>query len=152
LAAIDFAPPSGASGCVPSDEWGTAVADGVIARAEEGLAILDLDGDGDERTGWSVLYLHVILDPSIVKGKHVHAGDIIGHPSCERGRATGTHVHIARKYNGEWMPADGAVPFDLEGWVVHAGSDVYVGTLTRNGETLTACTCSDKGSMLETGK
>jgi len=23
------------------------------------------------------------------------------------GTATGTHIHIARKYNGEWLPAEG---------------------------------------------
>lgn len=152
LAAIDFAPPSGVSGCVKSDEWSTAVADGVIARAEPGLAVLDLDGDGDERTGWTVLYLHAELDGSTFKGKQVKTGDLIGHPSCERGRATGTHIHIARKYNGEWIPAGGAIPFNLEGWIAHTGSDEYVGTLTRFGRTITACQCSDKNSQLMTGQ
>ncbi len=44
-------------------------------------------------------------------------GDPIGHPSCEGGSATGTHVHIARKYNGEWIPASGDTPLYPEGWV-----------------------------------
>ena len=38
----------------------------------------------------------------------------------EGGHVTGTHVHIARKYNGEWIPADG-LAFNLEGWVAHDG-------------------------------
>jgi hypothetical protein len=41
-------------------------------------------------------------------------------------------VHIARKYNGEWILADGALPFNLSGWIAHAGSKIYEGTLTRD--------------------
>lgn len=153
LAAIDFAPPSVAAGCLPSDEWATAVAPGVIVRSEDGLVVLDLDGDGDERTGWTILYLHTIHDDSISVGKKVNTGDIIGHPSCEAGRATGTHLHIARKYNGEWILAgSGVLPFDFEGWVTHAGAEAYQGTMTRNGQTLTACTCSDSKTFIRRGK
>ncbi len=36
------------------------------------------------------------------------------------GEVTGTHVHIARKYNGEWILADGPLAFNLEGWITHA--------------------------------
>lgn len=150
-AAIDFAPPSEQSGCAVSYEWVTAVADGIISRTEPGLAILDLDGDGDERTGWVVLYLHLSKDEAAPQGKQVKAGDVIGHPSCERGRATGTHVHIARKYNGEWISADGPMAFDLEGWIVHSDGTPYLGTLTRFGQTLRACTCSDNLTNLSSG-
>ncbi len=151
-AAIDFAPPSDLSGCVPSDEWVTAVADGVLSRTELGLTILDLDGDGDERTGWAVLYLHLSRFDAAQQGKKVKAGDVLGHPSCERGKATGTHVHIARKYNGEWIPADGVLPFNLEGWVAHSDGIPYKGTLTRFSQIVKACTCSDRPSMIEIGK
>jgi LasA protease len=58
-------------------------------------------------------------------------GDHLGHPSCEGGMATGTHVHFARKYNGEWIAADGPMPFMLSGWVAHAGTEAYKGSLTR---------------------
>ena len=58
-AALDFAPPSDAVGCIPSDEWVTAVADGRILRANNGAVIQDLDNDGLEQTGWAVLYMHV---------------------------------------------------------------------------------------------
>ena len=152
FAAIDLAPPSTASGCIPSGEWVTAVADGVVARAEDGLVVLDLDGDGDERTGWDIIYLHVIHDDSIAKGLVLHAGDRIGHPSCERGEATGTHAHIARKYNGEWIEAGGIIPLNFEGWVVHAGSAAYEGTMVKNGRTVTACTCSDHNAMVQRGQ
>jgi hypothetical protein len=57
-AAVDFAPPSKTQGCVHSDVWATAVADGVIVRSTTGEVMLDLDGDGDERTGWDVLPAH----------------------------------------------------------------------------------------------
>jgi LasA protease len=151
-AAIDFAPPADKGGCAESPEWVTAVADGVLSRVELGLTILDLDGDGDERTGWSVMYLHLSRYDAAAQGKHVKAGDVLGHPSCERGQATGTHVHIARKYNGEWILADSPLAFNLEGWIVHSAGTPYLGSLTRFTQTIQACTCADQASQLETGK
>jgi LasA protease len=149
LSAIDFAPPSVVSGCSYSDQWATAVADGVIARSSPAVAVLDLDGDGDERTGWDVFYLHLDTDSNPPAGTRLKAGDHIGRPSCEGGHATGTHVHIARKYNGEWILADGALAFNLEGWIVRNGAEPYQGTLYRSGRTISACTCSDRASQLE---
>jgi LasA protease len=151
-AAIDFAPPADKSGCTESPEWVTAVADGVLSRVELGLTILDLDGDGDERTGWAVMYLHLSRYDAAAQGKHVKTGDVLGHPSCERGQATGTHVHIARKYNGEWITADSPMPFNLEGWIVHSSGTPYMGSMTRFTQTIVACTCADQASQLETGK
>jgi len=152
LAAIDFAPGALSSGCVPTDEWATAVAAGVVARSEPGAVVLDLDSDGDERTGWVVFYFHIETKDRVQVGKVLQVGDPIGHPSCEGGRTTGTHIHIARKYNGEWMPVDGVVPFNLAGWVAHSGSAEYQGTLTKGGRTITACTCADAASQIDATK
>jgi len=154
-AAIDFAPPKNVGVCEPSDLWATALADGVIARSETGIVVLDLDGDGDERTGWNIIYLHIATDGRVGVGIQVNAGDSLGHPSCEgRGMtATGTHVHIARKYNGEWIPADGTLAFNLEGWVAHDGRKQYLGTLTRGSETITACMgCTNFASKVTAGQ
>ncbi len=144
-AALDFAPPAVVGGCGVSTEWIAAMADGVIARSnpDEAVVVLDLDGDGNEHTGWNIFYFHVGKDEMASAGKLVKAGDPIGHPSCEGGRATGTHVHVARRYNGEWIPADGALPFVLSGWTAHAGDAPYKGTLTYDFPALqiTACTC-----------
>ena len=60
----------------------------------------------------------------------------------------GSHVHVARKYNGEWILADGPLAFNLEGWVANNGSQAYKGTLTRGGATITACECSDYPSQV----
>jgi len=148
FAALDFAPPTNVSGCVPSGEWVTAMANGVIARTDTGLVILDLDGDGDERTGWVILYLHLADNDKVAVGTHVHKGDPIGHPSCLGGEATGTHVHIARKYNGEWVPAGGPLAFIMDGWTVHSTGVAYQGYMTNQGSTVTACVCSDMGSRI----
>ena len=143
-AALDFAPASTQSGCAPTQSWVTAVASGVVVRSEFGAVIQDLDlsdsqaADGLEQTGWNILYLHIDPNGSVPVGTHLHAGDRIGHPSCVGGRATGTHLHIARKYNGEWMAADGPLPFNLEGWVARAGDKPYTGTLERAGNIVTA--------------
>ncbi len=141
FAAVDFAPPSVASGCVWSDLWVTAVADGVVSYVDVGEVMLDLDGDGDDRTGWAVFYLHVAAQDRVPQGATVKAGDPIGHPSCEGGTSNGTHVHIARKYNGEWILAEGVLAFNLEGWLAYNGSRPYSGYLKRNGVTVIA---SDK--------
>jgi murein DD-endopeptidase MepM/ murein hydrolase activator NlpD len=151
LAALDFAPPSKTAGCVPSGVWATAVADGVVVRSEEGQVILDLDGDSDERTGWNVFYLHVATEGRVPLGTVLKQGDPVGHPSCEGGSATGTHVHLARKYNGEWMPAEGTqgiLAFNLDGWIAHNGVVAYQGTLTRNTKVIRACECSDAASQI----
>ncbi len=149
FAAVDFAPPAVVGGCAATEEWATAVADGVIARREPAEAVLDLDGDGDEHTGWVVFYLH-LADYSVPPvGTQLTTRQPIGHPSCEGGEATGTHVHIARKYNGEWVPAGGPLAFDLEGWVVENGSAAYQGNMVRFSHVVRACTCSDKESQIQ---
>ena len=138
LGALDFAPPSIASGCLASDEWVTAVASGVVTRAYNGAVVVDLDGDGYEQTGWSIFYMHIYHEGRVEVGDWVNVGDPIGHPSCEGGVSTGTHLHIARKYNGEWIPADGPLPFVLGGWTAHEGEAAYLGTLTRGDQTITS--------------
>ncbi len=152
LAAIDFAPGALSSGCVTTEEFTTAVAPGVVVRSSAAAVVLDLDGDGDERTGWVVFYFHIEAKDRAPLGKVLKVGDPIGHPSCEGGEATGTHVHIARKYNGEWMPADSIIPFNLGGWVVHKGLAEYDGTLTKGGRTIVACTCADATSQITADK
>lgn len=138
LAALDFAPMSMESGCVESKEWVTASAAGLVVRADNGTVIVDMDGDGREQTGWVMLYLHVSTKDRVAAGTWVGAGDKLGHPSCEGGVVTGTHVHIARKYNGEWILADGPLPFTLSGWTAHAGENNYEGELTKEGATVLA--------------
>jgi LasA protease len=129
-AALDFAPPASISGCAISEDWVTASAPGQVVRSEGGQVVVDMDGDGREQTGWDMLYLHISTRDRIPLGSFVNTGDRLGHPSCEGGVVTGTHVHIARKYNGEWILADGPLPFNLSNWIAHAGSKIYEGTLT----------------------
>jgi hypothetical protein len=114
------------------------VADGLVVRTDEGVVAQDLDGDGYEQTGWVVLYLHVEARDRVPKGAVLQAGDRIGHPSCEGGVSTGTHLHIARKYNGEWISADGLTPFIMDGWVSGGEGREYNGTLSRGGEIIEA--------------
>ncbi|HSV85233.1 MAG TPA: hypothetical protein VLH85_01570 [Levilinea sp.] len=131
LAALDFAPSAAETGCVESDEWVTASASGLVTRSRDGVVALDLDADGHEQTGWVIVYLHVATRNRVPSGSMLGVDDRIGHPSCEGGFSTGTHVHIARKYNGEWILADGPIPFVLSGWVATAGSEPYKGALTK---------------------
>jgi len=147
-AALDFAPPGNALGCVWSDEWVTAAADGTVLRAGDGELLLDLDQDGFEQTGWVLLYMHIESRDRTAVGSVVQAGDRLGHPSCEGGVSYGTHVHIARKYNGEWIAADGSLPFEMDGWVSHGAEIQYDGTLQRGGVVLEACDCRNDGNQV----
>jgi len=147
-AALDFAPPGDALGCVWSDAWVTAVADGPILRARNGEVIQDLDGDGHEQTGWVVLYMHIDSVDRVAPGTVLRAGDRIGHPSCEGGVSNGTHVHLARRYNGEWIAADGALPFRLDGWVSAGLGEEYDGTMTRADVRLEACGCRNDENQI----
>lgn len=148
--AIDFAPSGFEGKCSKSLAYVTAAAPGLVVRAEDGVVVINLDYYDNEHSGWVLLYLHIATEGRLVnEGDEVEAGDWLGHPSCEGGIATGTHVHMARKYNGEWMTADGPIPFVLSGWTAHNGAMAYKGTLTKPGEEMViASSFSAPGSQI----
>ena len=128
-AALDFVPGDAAIGsCVAAAAWARAAAGGVVVRSEQGEVLLDLDGDGNVRTGWVLQYLHMADRPAL--GAVLAPGDLVGHPSCEGGTAESSHLHISRRYNGLWVAAAGPVPFNLEGWTAW-GRFEYEGGLER---------------------
>jgi LasA protease len=137
-AALDFAPPSEIFGCYQTDIWEVAVADGLIVRSENGEVVLDLDGDGLEQTGWTVLYMHVEDRGRVSVGTRVRAGDRIGHPSCTGGYSTATHLHLARRYNGVWISADGSLPFVMDGWTSQGSGVEYNGYLVKGNKSIVA--------------
>ena len=139
-AALDFAPPGEEDdyGCYESDAPVLAVADGLVVRSSAAAVVLDLDGDGLEQTGWTVHYFHIGAEGRIPVGTQVASGDVIGYASCEGGVTSGTHFHIARRYNGVWIGAAGSIPFNLGGWIAASYGTVYDGTLTKDGETVEA--------------
>ncbi len=140
-AAIDLAPGDGPPGCFLSPSWATAVADGLVVRSRYGVVALDLDQDGYEQTGWVVVYLHVDSQDRVPEGAVVRRGDRLGHPSCEGGISTGTHVHLAWKYNGQWMAAFGPRGMVLSGWRVESAGSPYDGWLVRGETRVEACAC-----------
>lgn len=138
LGAVDFSPVTGEAACTVSRAWVTASAAGLVTRSGANTVILDLDRDGYEQTGWVVFYFHIADADRVLIGTRVNTGDRLGHPSCEGGNTTGTDVHIARKYDGEWITADGPLPFVLSNWLVHAGPKIYAGTMTKDDQEVTA--------------
>ena len=145
--ALDFAPPD-VMGCAVSEQWVTAAADGFVVRASDGAVVQDLDGDGFEQTGWNILYMHVFEQDRVLPGAYLYAGDRIGHPSCEGGISNASHLHLARKYNGEWIPADGGLPLVLGGWISSGDGNEYDGTLRRGSETLLADEGASDSNMI----
>ena len=137
-AALDFAPPSAETGCNTNWTWVTSAGSGLVVRSENGVVVVDMDGDGFEQTGWNIIYLHVATANRVPVGTWLEAGDKIGHPSCEGGKSTGTHLHITRKYNGEWVPAEGPLAFVMSGWKAKASSNFLDGWLVRGEEVKTA--------------
>jgi hypothetical protein len=139
-AAIDFSPANDHSGCAATPTWVTASAPGLVVRSDNGAVMVDLDGDGYEQTGWVILYMHVEARDRVEAGTRIEGGQRIGHASCEGGASNATHLHIARKYNGEWILAGGPVPFNLGGWIAGNGVAKYKGTLTKGDKTISANT------------
>ncbi len=140
--AVDFITPE-QLGCQISAQWTVAAASGLVTRSKDGVVVIDLDGDGHEETGWNLFYMHVAAQDRVPAGTFVDQGQRLGHPSCEGGYSTATHLHFSRKYDGEWIPADGAFPMVLSGWETHATSESYEGSMTREGLVRTACECRE---------
>ena len=147
-AALDFAPPHDQLGCYVSDAWVTAMAGGLVTRSDAGAVVTDLDGDGYPGTGWTITYMHVEARDRIPVGSFVQAGDAIGHPSCEGGFSNGTHVHVARAYNGRWISADGDLPITMSGWVSQGLGREYDGLLVKGDQVKEACECREETNAI----
>ena len=133
LGALDFAPPLDRAGCGSSIHWATAMASGLVIERSiltAGLVIEDLDQDNNEQTGWVLYYMHISGTDRVKPQTLLQTGDRIGHPSCEGGSSSGIHEHVARKYNGEWVLAEGSLPFVLSGYQAANGQKFCEGTLT----------------------
>ena len=131
-AALDFVPETAGIGtCTPAPSWAVAAAPGVVVRSTPGEILLDLDGDGDMRTGWVLQYLHIVDQPAL--GAVLAQDDPVGRPSCEGGAAATTHLHFARRYNGLWVAAGGPAPLVLDGWTAY-GDFEYFGGMRKPGQ------------------
>jgi hypothetical protein len=146
--AIDFAPVTGEEKCAVSIRWATAAAPGLVVRSERGVVAIDLDGDGDESTGWVLIYLHMAAEGRAQVGDWLAQDAPVGHPSCEGGSASGSHLHLARKFNGEWVGVGDPLPLVLDGWQAVAGAARYQGSLVRGNETITASPTGSAGSLI----
>lgn len=135
--AVDFVP-GDAVGCSRSDYQVTAAADGLVIYADNGLVVVDLDMDGDARTGWIHLYLHVAERERVETGVRLKQGDIVGHASCEGGVSSGTHLHFARRYNGQWIPISAEYPLILSGFEAFSTGEVYDGYLVKDDQVVEA--------------
>jgi LasA protease len=140
--ALDFTTIS-VGGCSALPEWATAMADGTISRSSRGEVVQALDPSGDDRIGWSVLYLHLGSRDRVSAGTPVRRGDKLGHPSCEGGISYAAHIHLVRRFNGEWINATGAIPFVMSGWQAAEGGKEYDGTLVRGAASREACECKN---------
>lgn len=146
--ALDFAPVTGEPACAASARWATAAAPGLVVRSMRGVVALDLDGDGDEGTGWVLVYLHMAEDGRAELNTWLAQDQIVGHPSCEGGSASGTHLHFARKFNGEWMGVQEPLPLALSGWRVVAGERRYEGYLVKEDQIVTSRPDGSSGSTI----
>jgi hypothetical protein len=143
--ALDFAPPDHGPSwpegdCPPSQQsalWLYPIAAGRVVQGKP----WDVDGDPyveiDHYDGRHSVYLHVADPPPEVDiGKEVLIGTTIGHPSCRNvsgGSATGAHVHLGFKLDGEWTDIRGRIT--LCGYrVLPPGEGPAGAVLERNGK------------------
>lgn len=144
-AALDFVP-SDRTGCGASSFPARAISPGLVIRSENGEVVVDMDGDGFVGTGWTIFYMHMATAGRVQVGTTVAVGDPIGFPACEGGYSTAAHLHLARRYNGEWLAAGvGDHPFEMNGWHVEGAASPYDGYLVRGEQRLEACNCRDDG-------
>ncbi|MEA3326121.1 MAG: LysM peptidoglycan-binding domain-containing M23 family metallopeptidase [Chloroflexota bacterium] len=146
--ALDFAPITGEPNCTVSKWWTTAAASGLVVRSNRSVVAIDLDGDGDEGTGWVLIYQHISEKDRVTEGTWLDQDDPIGHPSCEGGHSTGTHVHFTRKYNGEWVGVGEPFSLVLSGWRAYAGEGRYQGFLQKGDEIVNAQPNGASGSTI----
>ncbi len=138
-AAVDFAPADQAGSCWQSTYYTVAAAPGVIAAAENGRVMLDLDGDGFQGTGWTLMYMHMGDEGRVEVGDKLDTNDPVGHPSCQGGDSQTSHLHFARLYNGQWIAADDPeIPMVLSGWTFSGDSQEYNGAMARKEQERTA--------------
>lgn len=134
-AALDFTPKDQAGSCWPSADWAIAAAPGKIVQAEKGRVLENLSGTDFAGNGWTLMYMHMASQDRVTVGTVVNTGDQIGHPSCEGGAAETSHLHFARLYNGQWIPAgDPQIPMVVSGWVTQSAPQEYDGRLVRGSE------------------
>jgi murein DD-endopeptidase MepM/ murein hydrolase activator NlpD len=136
--ALDFAPVTGEAVCAVSRSWVRASAPGVIVRASNSVVILALVDDQGQPTGWEMMYMHIAAKDRILAGTRVNTNDPVGHPSCEGGASTGTHVHITRKFRGEWIGAEDPYPFILSGFTAVPGAASYQSVLVNGAQIINA--------------
>ena len=146
--ALDFAPITGEPPCAVSYRWVNAAAPGLVVRTAQSVVVLDLDGDGDEGTGWVLVYLHIAEKDRVPVGTWLEQDAPVGHPSCEGGQSTGTHVHLARKFNGEWLGVDEPFPMILSSWRAYAGRGLYEGYLQKGDSIVTSRPDGSFGSTI----
>jgi murein DD-endopeptidase MepM/ murein hydrolase activator NlpD len=133
MGALDFAPITGERPCVVSRAWVLAPAPGKIIYSDNSIVILDIYNGSSESTGWQLFFMHISAQERVSEGTYVNRDDHIGHPSCEGGQATGTHVHIARRFKGEWLASGSPFPFILSGWTALPGTTQFQSTLVKDG-------------------
>ena len=136
--ALDFAPLTGEPRCSTSRAWVLAAASGVVTRSSNSIVVIALEDDQMMKTGWELFYMHIAKQDSIAEGTRVNLDEPIGHPSCEGGLATGTHVHITRKYKGEWIGAGDPLPLMLSGWTALPGEQQFKSSLVKGAQIVTA--------------
>jgi LasA protease len=92
---------------------------GTITRLDASQLVVSQPGM-PETQGWSIVYFGLAVKPGLKVGDKVQIGETLGHVDAGAWDAS---FWLARKYNGEWVPAGSVVPFTLGGWKLVLDAD-----------------------------
>jgi len=95
-----------------------------------------------------LIYQHIAEKERVAANTFLGQDERVGHPSCEGGQASGTHVHFARKFNGEWIGVEEPLPMILSGWRAYTGTGRYEGTLQKGDQIVTNRPDGSSGSTI----
>ena len=135
---LDFAPSAVEPGCGVSRYWVTSSASGVVTRSENGVLVIDLDGDGYEQTGWNLVYLHIAQKDRPPVGASVDVDQPLDTPPAKEDSPVVPMFTCPVNSTANGLGQVIRSPFVISGWQASPGVRPYQGVLQKDDKVVSA--------------